>query len=372
MTHVITGLDVGGAEMALSRLVAAMDAAAFPSFVVSLKSGGEMAERLRDRGVEVIDLALSLGTAWASVARLADILRRREVDVVQCWLHHADLIGGIAARRAGVRGVAWGVRSSSLDPADTRLSTRAVMRACAMMSSRVPDVIVANSRAGATLHAQAGYDESKFIVIPNGFDVVAAPDRGEARADLGRELGLSPDERLVGSFGRFDPQKDFRTLCDAIGRLARTRRGVTFVLAGRGVDTNNSELGSWIRAAGIETRVRLLGLRHDMPRLLAAMDLVTTSSAWGEAFPQVVGEAMSVGTPCVATDVGDSAQVVADTGIIVPSQDADALATGWERLLALPPGELRALGERARGRIEREYSLESVAHRYAELYRSLA
>ena len=128
MAHVITGLQVGGAETALAKLLATLDPAEFPSFVVSLKSGGTMAQRLRDRGVEVIDLALSPATLAFSAARLVDLLRRREIDVVQCWLHHADLFGGLAARRAGVRGVAWGVRASWLDPSGTRIGTRAVMR----------------------------------------------------------------------------------------------------------------------------------------------------------------------------------------------------------------------------------------------------
>lgn len=370
--HVITGLDVGGAEMAMIRLVEALDRQAFQSSVVSLKPAGELADRLRARDVEVAELGLSPAGLVAGLGALAGLVRHRRADIVQTWMHHGDLVGGLAGRWAGARGVVWGLRASTLDAADVRLTTRCVVRACARLSRIVPDRIVANSRSGARLHAALGYDESRMLVIPNGFDVGAMPDRGASRASVIDELGLPDSSRLVGSFGRFDPQKDFRNLCDAGGRLARTRPEVRFVLAGRGLDSGNAELTRWAADAGLGGRVSLLGLRNDIPRLAAAMDIVTLASSWGEAFPQVVGEAMACGTPCVVTDVGDSSDVVADTGLVVPPQDAAALAGAWERMLAMPAERLASLGARARARIAQEYDQADVAERYAALYRELA
>ena len=122
---------------------------------------------------------------------------------------------------------------------------------------------------------------------------------------------------------------------------------------------------------GVRGNVRLLGPRTDIPAIAAALDVGVLSSAYGEGFPNVVGEAMACGVPCVVTDTGDSAAVVGDSGVVVPPRDPRALAGGVLRLLGLPAAERAALGAVARRRIEEQYSLGAVAARYQTLYRDL-
>jgi glycosyltransferase involved in cell wall biosynthesis len=168
-----------------------------------------------------------------------------------------------------------------------------------------------------------------------------------------------------------EPQKDHGTFLRAAAHVAAARDGVTFVLAGRGADAANRRLTGLVRAAGLEGRVRLLGVRRDMPTLTAALDVAVLSSAFGEGLSNSMGEAMACGVPCVVTDVGDSARLVGTSGVVAPARDADALAAGVLSVLARPAHERRALGAEARRRIVDGYSLPAVTARYAELYQEV-
>jgi glycosyltransferase involved in cell wall biosynthesis len=185
------------------------------------------------------------------------------------------------------------------------------------------------------------------------------------------ELGLAAHAPLIGLVARFDPQKDHQGFLQAARRLHAHRPDVRFVLAGPGVDQCNGTLARTIAEAGLVNAVHLLGPRSDVPRLMAAFDVASLSSRWGEAFPNVVAEAMACGIPCVVTDVGDAAEIVGDTGLVVPPCDPQALAGGWERMLALPAEQRRDLGEQARARIAARYDLRQVTQRYETFYSTL-
>jgi glycosyltransferase involved in cell wall biosynthesis len=167
---------------------------------------------------------------------------------------------------------------------------------------------------------------------------------------------------------RFGMNWAYRTFVDAAALLHRRRPDVHFLLCGLDVDTNNSALGSWIDAAGLRSVCRLTGYRHDVNRVIAATDLAASSSAYGEAFPNVLAEAMACEVPCVATDVGDSAYIVGDTGCIVPPRDPAALADAWDALLAKGPDHLRALGRAARRRVEEKFDIGEVVRAYEDTY----
>ena len=169
-----------------------------------------------------------------------------------------------------------------------------------------------------------------------------------ARSAVRQELGLPVDATLIGFIARFHPQKDHRTFLQAATILSEQVPDSQFVLVGRGVTVDNEELRGLIAAHGPRHGVHLLGERADIPRLTAALDIATCSSAFGESFPSVVGEAMACGVPCVVTDVGDAARIVGDTGRVVLPKDAAALAAAWSELIELGPDGRRELGLRAR------------------------
>jgi glycosyltransferase involved in cell wall biosynthesis len=303
--------------------------------------------------------------------RLVRRLKALKPDVVHTWMYHADLLGGLAARLAGIGAIGWCIRHSNLDRDKTKASTRAVVAACARISGRVPDRILCCSEVARKIHADIGYAADKMVVVPNGFDLSHFQPDPRARAAVRSELNLAADTPLVGLIGRFNPQKNHAGFFQAAGLLHRRLPTVRFLLAGKGIDEGNGELVRAMESAGIRPVTHLLGLRSDISRLMAALD-VLASSSFGEAFPNVLGEAMACGVPCAVTDVGDSAYIVGDTGKVVLAEDMAGLAAAMESLLLLSPVERQALGLRARSRVAENFEIGQVVKRYEAFYEDLA
>lgn len=374
VAHVITGLRKNGAETMLFKLLQHTDRSQFSVRVFSLLAPpGPLADRIQALGIPVDALGISRGIPNPmAIWRLAGALRQMRPDVVQTWMYHADLVGGLAAKLASIRlPVLWNIRQSTFDPDHSRRRTVAVAKLCARLSRHLPHAIICCSETACRVHVDLGYDESKIQVIPNGFDPMAFQPDPEARTALRAELRLRADTPLIGMVARYDRQKDHQTFVAAAARLHSRMPNVHFVLCGNGVDQSNAELMGWVNGAGLTHTCHLLGERNDIARVTAALDLATLSSAYGEGFPNVLGEAMACEVPCVATDVGDSAHVVGDAGRIVPARDADALARVWGELLAAGDDERKALGQRARRRIVENFSISRVTHAYEGAYRSV-
>jgi glycosyltransferase involved in cell wall biosynthesis len=366
--HVITGLRTGGAEMMLLKLASST---ADRALVVSLTGEGPMGERMREAGVEVRSLGMRPGTPdLRAVPRLIRIIREWRPDLVQTWMYHADLLGGIAGRLAGVP-VVWNIRQSTLDRSTSKLHTRATLAICARLSHRLPARIVSCSRAGSNLHADLGYDGSRIVLIPNGFDVEHFRPDAVAREEVRRELGVPPSAPLIGLVARFDPQKDHRSFLAAAAILGERWPEARFLLCGDGLTAGNAEVRGWIRDHRLEDRVLLLGRRPDVNRVMAALD-VATSASYQEGFPNVIGEAMATGLPCVVTDAGDSGSIVGSAGIVVPVRDPEALARGWDEVLSLEPAARSRLGEAARQRVVDRFSLRTSVSRYEALYTQIS
>jgi len=374
IAHVITGLRKNGAETMLYKLLQQTDRSQFSVRVFTLLAPpGPLAERIQALGIPVDALGISRGVPNPmAIWHLAGALRDMRPDLVQTCMYHADLVGGLAAKLASIRlPVLWNIRQSTFDPDHSRRRTIGVARLCARLSSHLPHAIICCSETARRVHVDLGYDESKIQVIPNGFDPVAFHPDPEARTALRAELGLNADTPLIGVVARNDRQKDHQTFVAAAARLHTRMPNVHFVLCGNGVDQSNAELTGWVNGAGLSDRCHLLGERNDVARVTAALDLATLSSAYGEGFPNVLGEAMACEVPCVATDVGDSAHVVGDAGRIVPARDADALARAWGELLTAGNEERKALGQRARRRVIENFSISRVTHAYEAAYRSV-
>lgn len=357
--------------MMLHKLLSRLDRYEFESQVVSLLDRGAMGERIEPLGIRVRVLEMPRGPrALVGILRLVRWLRENPVDIIQCWMYHADLVGGLAGRLAGVRRVIWGIRQSTIDPRGTKRSTLWIAKTCARLSGFVPVRIVCCSQGARQGHAALGYDAAKMVVIPNGFDVDAFRPDPARGGEVRRELGIPEGAPLVGLVARFHPQKDHRTFLAAARRVGERFPNAHFLLCGEGIDSGNATLSGWVRAFGLGERVHLLGERGDVPRLTAALD-VACSTSFAEGFPNAVGEAMACGVPCVVTDVGDSAELVGDTGRVVPPEKPNALADGVIELLTAGPEGRRRLAEAARTRVAERYSLPAVVERYQDLYREV-
>jgi glycosyltransferase involved in cell wall biosynthesis len=371
IVFIITGLSTGGAEMMLLKELERLDRQRFTPHVISLTTLGELAPRIAALGIPVEALGMKPGLpSPLGFVRLVQLLKHLKPDVVHTWMYHADLLGGLAARLAGVSAVGWCIRNSNLDRDKTRFSTRAVVGLCASISKWVPSRILSCSEKARQIHVARGYAAEKMVVVPNGFDLARFKPDINARRRVRAELGITDQTPLVGLIGRFDPQKNHAGFFEAAGMLHRRMPQVHFVLAGQGIDMSNAALMQAITQEGVLANTHLLGLRNDMPGLMAALD-VLASSSYGEAFPNVLGEAMACGVPCAVTDVGDSAYIVGDTGRVVASGDMTGLAAALEELLALAPSEKAALGERARARVAAHFEIGKVVQQYEDFYEAL-
>jgi glycosyltransferase involved in cell wall biosynthesis len=369
LLFISTGLGIGGAEISLFHILQHLDRTRFGLRVVSLTGPGDIGPKIEALGIPVLSLDLArrpLADLW----RLRGLVRDFEPQLVQTWMYHADLLGGLVARLAGVRHVVWGIRNTHLDRRASSRATRAIAWLCARMSAWLPRAIVSCSHAAREVHRRIGYRSDRFVVIRNGFDLVRfRPDPG-CRASVRTELGLPTDAPLVIHVGRFHTDKNHTGLIAAAAVVARRLPQVHFVLVGGDVDEHNRQLTAAVDANYLGGRVHMLGLRHDTARLIAASDVLCLPSRT-EAFSRVLGEALACGVPCVASDVGDSRAVVGDCGRIVAPGDMQALAQALVEVLGLPESERTALRERARARAVEEFDIAQVAREYETFYLSL-
>lgn len=377
VVHIISGLGQGGAETVLHRLVTAPGQQAVHT-VISLSDEGVFGARLRKAGIAVHALGMK-GSPIAGakgVWKLYRLIKLLKPDVVQTWMYHADLIGGLTARMAGVRSIAWGIRNSGADLRHGSRSAHRIARLCAGLSRLVPGVIISCADEAARRHREWGYDADRMLVIPNGYDLSALGPDADARAELRAEWGVGSEVPLVGSVARWNPLKDHANLLEALARTTERHPGMKCVLVGEGMDHRNAELLSLLQRQGLNEHVLLLGRRDDVPRILAALDVYVLSSR-AEGFPNVVSEAMASGLPCVVTDVGDAARIVGNTGWVVPPRNPAALAEAMEEAISLLGTEdgreqYTVRATEGRQRVEENFSLEVMRARYQTVWSRLA
>ncbi len=366
--HVIIGLNIGGAELMLKRLIESHQGNSnYLHSVVSMTLVGKVGAQLQEMGVEVrafgMRSPLDIPRAFWQLVRM---IRAECPDIVQTWMYHADLLGGLAALLAGNRHVIWGVRRTDVEVGGNR-ATKLVRQVCSMLSGWLPHTIVCAANASLRSHIAVGYCSSRIVVVPNGFDVARLVATSAQRDALRKQCGFGADAIVIGTIARFDEAKDHANFVRAAGLLTQQYSDVRFLLVGLDCDASNAELVSWIAATGYADRFVLLGQRADVPVCLAAMDIYCLHSHT-EGFPNGLGEAMAMGLPCVATDVGDAALLLSDTGVIVPKEDSAALAQGLKQLLEMTLEDRLSLGQKAKARIYSEFTMVRCRERFEAIY----
>lgn len=366
IVHVITGLGQGGAEAVLYRLIAACDDPE-NHYVVSLRDDGVYAAPLRLLGVSVTCLNL-MGVADMvhAISSLRSIMLELSPDVVQTWMYHADLIGGVAARLNGIP-VVWGLHNSNFEKKYTKPTTRLVVRLCSLVSNFIPKGIVSCSKTARDLHVAVGYPSAKFTIIPNGLNLSEFKfDRDFGKA-FRESVGLGPDCKIFLNVARYHPQKDHRNLIRSFSIAFADDPRAHLVLCGAGMDEGNRDVAAWLADTPLRGRVHLLGARSDIPKVLSGADYFVLSSV-GEAFPCVVAEAMACEVPCVVTDVGDCRDIVESTGWVVPPLNAAALAQALKLADSENESERLQRGVRARMVAMDNFDIKSMLQAYQAVW----
>lgn len=372
IVHVINGLEVGGAERMLVRLAISICTIRpdTKQIVVSLSGPGALSAELKANGIEVISINASSVTGIPrAVWHLAQIFRKERPNVVQSWLYRSDLVAGLAGRLMGRTKIAWGIRCTNI-PSRSSATLKFLIRLNAWLSFVVPHEIVCCAQSAELFHKAIGFDGSRMTVINNGFDFAAFRPSLTERKEVRCEMALNNDDILVGIVGRNDQLKDFGNFIAAATLAHAANPRLKFVMIGKGLDAQNADIYTPIKASGLEQNFFLLGARDDVATLMTAMDIYCLSSC-SEGFPNVVVEAMGAALPCVVTDVGDAALIVGDCGKVVPPREAAMLATAILDLAQLSQDELRRLGVRARERAVSNYSLHTITAKYMEIYEDM-
>eukprot|EP00764_Aduncisulcus_paluster_P010949 gnl/Carplike_NY0171/3983_a5382_248.p1 GENE.gnl/Carplike_NY0171/3983_a5382_248~~gnl/Carplike_NY0171/3983_a5382_248.p1 ORF type:complete len:368 (-),score=17.44 gnl/Carplike_NY0171/3983_a5382_248:1014-2117(-) len=357
--HIITGLRDGGAEGALYRLVS------YDSnmhYVISLTSRGKYYRLLKENGVQVVCLNIKgFFSLIRAIVKLVSILKHENPAVVQTWMYHADLIGGAVARIFSNAKIVWGIRHS--DHGDTTRHIRFLAFLSGKVSGWVPDKIVCCSEKAAQYHQEIGYEVGKFIIIPNGYDFDKLKAVSNAREVLLDELDLDSDVFLVGCVARLNEQKDHSNLFSALSKL--NYRNLVCILIGNGCEYSNFALLAQLDKFGIRSQVKLLGARTDIPLLMSALDLHVLPSSHGEAFPNVVAEAMACETPCIVTDVGDAAMIVGKYGWVVPPRNSFCLSDKISEAIKLKSsGQLDLVACEAKNSVVERFSIRVMCESF--------
>ena len=364
--HVITGLDVGGAERMLSNIALQTR---YPSVVVSLKTEGRIGERLKAQDIPVHALHLSRNlSVVAGVPTLRKLVDQYQPAVIQSWLYAADLIAGFVAQRTGIP-IVWNVRQSETRWGRGQHHIALNQRINAKLSTRWPSKIIFCGDVAYNRHLMIGYDPARGIVIPNGIDTEMFRPNPTARTHFRQKWNIDEGCHLIGMVGRYDPLKNHRRFLQVLARLKTDfDKPVHAVLIGRGVALANGDLRNHIADLGLQDHCTLLGEHDDISGAMNAFDLYLLTSD-SEGWPNVLGEAMACGRCCVATDVGDVCQLMGDTGHAVrPADDVSALVNACRRVLSLGQSQREQRGQAARDRIVDRFSLKESVRRYDEIY----
>ena len=368
--HVISGLNLGGAEMMLYKLLATSRNTndASEHIVVSLSASGPLADRLKALGISVYQLGLSKNpfSVLRGLLQLRQIFDAHEIQVVQGWMYHGSLIAALFCLFKRRVTLFWNIRHSLHSLKDEKRLTLLVIRALARLSFMTKGIIY-NSSISAIQHEALGYAADKRIVLPNGFNTEVFKPNPEAKSALRTRLGLSAKTPLVGIVARYHPIKGHADFVKAATVITRVLPEVHFIFTGTNVQDKNIELEALIEAGGLSAVCHLLGETLDVATLMAGLDLLCSPSR-SEGFPNVIGEAMSCGVPCVATDVGASKDVIGGLSQVVPAKDPIALAQMLLLHLEMPESEKTLLKQRCRDHIVENYGLESVFRQYMECY----
>ena len=367
--HIITGLKRGGAETLLYR-ICQFDKE-YNHTVISLTGTQDYGKMLNQINVSVYALNFSSSKInFFGLFKLYKLIREIKPDVVQTWMSHADLIGGVIARFAGIKNIFWGVHHTNLIKGESKRATMMIVKLNALLSYLVPKKIIYCAEKSREIQELIGFKKNKGVVIQNGYDVNSFYQDNSLSESFRNELDISLDEFVIGHVGSYDPLKDQKTLIKSFAYLDQNSFNFIAVLVGMNLDNGNNALVRFLKENGLIERVHLLGIRKDILAVMNGIDLFMLSSI-SEAFPNVLNEAMACGTPCITTDVGDAGLIVGKTGWVVKPKDPKALANASIEALKEKQSNNESWGQRkdaCRQRIVENFTFEKMIKKYKEVW----
>lgn len=361
--HVITGLKRSGAENVLLRLTKKLDSSSHTVISLTEQTPDDLTEDFKNIGIDIFHLNMRPNhfSTILKCFKLLKLIHKIKPDIMQTWMYHADVIGGLTGKLSGVKTILWNIRNGTLPKNG---SIQFIVRLAAKLSYWLPTAIISCSKNAIIFHSTLGYDHTKFKHIPNGINCNAFFIHDEARKHFKETYNIPVNTKCIGLVARWHPQKDIPTFLKVCSLIAEQHENVRFVMIGQHLDEKNPDLMWGIQNyAGLYEKMILLGAQNNIPALMNGLDVLCMTSSFGEGFPNVIGEAMACGVNCVATDVGDAAEIIQDLGYVAPISDAAEIANGVLTLLKSPKDSAQL-----RQHISQNYSLDKMTTDYATFY----
>lgn len=368
VVHIIIGLNIGGAELMLKRLVLEGSSdTTIKHIVISLGELGPIGSSLRREGLTVYALGMkSVNHVPLTILKLRKLLKEIQPDVVQTWMYHADFIGGLVAKSLGINRIVWGIRTTDVTQGNSQLTVK-LSKICSKLSYYIPDKIICAAETSKKHHISIGYDESKVIVIPNGYNINDLISTNEDGLEVRKQFNLSSEDIVIGSVGRYNPVKNQRLFVEVASNLTKQLPNLKFMMVGRGNTIENKELFELISRCGLVDNFRLLGERNDIPSCLKAMDIFCLHSKT-EGFPNVLVEALAAGTSCISVDVGDARQILGQYGTLVSEYNSKSIATAIHaKIVQIDRSKLQS--NHSLKYVKDNYSIEKIYANFSEIWK---
>ena len=367
--YIITGLNVGGAELVLLRLLMKINKKEYDPLVITLREKGIMGERIEKLGINVYCLRIhSFINLLPGLIKLVNKINIFNPQIIHTFMIHSAFFVGIIAKLLNKPTIIWNIFSTDLSLQSNKYKTRLIIIMCAYLSKIIPNRIIIDSNASYSSHKKAGYSWEKMEIIHNGVDTNEFSPNTIKRSEY-RKQYFKENELVIGLIARYHPVKGHDIFIKAISILRREVSNVKFLLNGSNIEISNSKLMKMISKEGIQDFIHISDSKLEVTNILLACDILVSSSKF-ESFPNIICEAMACSIPCVVTNVGDCAEIVGETGVIVSANDADELSSAIMGLINMPLKDRKKLGENARLRIKNNFSLSLMMEKYNNIYDS--
>ncbi len=369
--HIITSLNTGGAEVMLYKVLSNKLNKKFDNYVISMRDMGSFGAKIENLGVKVI--TLNMQKKWhfiTAIFKLISLAIKISPNVIQGWMPHGNVAAFFMHIFARNSLLSFNIRQSLYDISLEKYFTQIVIKLNKFLS-KYADTIIYNSIVAKQQHEEFGFCSNKAIVIANGFDIEKFCFSMDARLKIRVKLNIAKTAIVIGHIARFHPMKDHKNFIQAAKKVLIKNPAIHFIMSGTDVDSNNNFFNDNI-GKEIKNNFHLLGNVDNVHNLMSAIDIMVSSSSYGEAFPNILGEAMACSVLCVATNVGDSKYIIDKFGKIVPVKDSTALAIAIIELSSLTTKQKNQLTTGAYNRVKNNFSLSIISNKYINVYENIS
>lgn len=366
IVHVISGLKSGGAERSLFNICNSNISDYFKQSVICLGDKAIYGDKLEELGVEVYYLNFKNSNKLNAFLNFKNIIKKISPDIVQGWMTHGNFASVLAYFILSSRpSLFWNIRQTVYKLKHEYILTRFLFLINILLS-RLPNGIISNANISINQLIKFGYKNDSFILIPNGFDTnYWKPDHILRQIERDK-LKFNDNDFVLGYVGRYHPMKNIKLLLESFHKLSQQNSKIKLVIVGQNLNNYNINEKSIIDMIP-QNQILIIDNTEDVKKYYNIFDLLILCSAWGEGFPNVLGEAMSSELCCISAPVGDTPDILEDVGYLVPLDEVDLIIEKVKNCMDNPE-ELNELGRKARIKILNQYSMEKTINTYLNIY----